>query len=151
MAEDNTGKMKDDNTSMLEAVVENSEVGKNTLDDILPMAQDGLFKAELLREKNGFHEINGEAHMCLAAAGEQAKGQTPMAKMNVKLGIGMKTIADKSTRNLAEMLAEGCGQGVMDCLKSQKDYPNATPGAKKLMQKLQDFEQDNMVKMGEFF
>jgi hypothetical protein len=150
MAQDNTGKMKDDNVSMLEAVVENTELGKNTLEQMIPMAQDGEFKAELLREKLGFHEINQEAHMCLAAGGEEAKGQSSIAKMNVKMGISMKTLTDKSTRNLAEMLAEGSGQGVMDCLKSQKDYPEATPGAKKIMQKLQDFEQDNMVKLGQF-
>lgn len=140
----------EDNINMLNAVVENTEVGKNTLEQILPMAENGLFKAELLAERNTFHAINDEAHLCLAAAGEQAKGQTPMAKMNVKMGIGMKTITDRSTRNLAEMLAEGCGQGVIDCIKSQKDYTDATPGAKKLMQRLQDFEQQSMVKMGEF-
>ena len=46
-----------------------------------------------------------------------------MAKLNTKMGISMKTMTDKSTRNLAEMLSEGTSQGVMDCIKSQKIIP----------------------------
>ena len=36
------------------------------------------------------------------------------------------------------MLTQGSGMGVVDCIKSQKDYPDAAPGSKRLMQKLQD-------------
>ena len=36
---------------------------------------------------------------------------------------------DKSTRNLATMLAEGSGQGVLDCKRAERDYPEASPGA----------------------
>ena len=62
----------------------------------------------------------------------------------------MKTMTDKSTRNLAEMLTQGSGMGVVDCVKSQKDYPNAAPGAKRLMQRLQEFEEDNRVRLEQF-
>ena len=72
------------------------------------------------------------------ACGGTAQGQSAMAKLNTKMGIGMKTLTDKSTRNLAEMLSEGSSQGVMDCIKSQKDYPDAAPGSKRLMQRLQE-------------
>ena len=34
---------------------------------------------------------------------------------------------DKSTRNLATMLAEGSGQGVLDCKRAETDYPQASP------------------------
>ena len=73
-----------------------------------------------------------------------------MAKLNTKMGIGMKTLTDRSTRNLAEMLSEGSSQGVMDCIKSQKDYPDAAPGSKRLMQKLQDLEEENRLKLEQF-
>ena len=73
-----------------------------------------------------------------------------MAKLNTKVSIGMKTITDKSTRNLAEILTQGSSMGVMDCIKSQKDYPDAAPGSKRLMQKLQDFEEDNRLKLEQY-
>ena len=41
---------KNDNLNLLEAVVQNTEMGKNTLEQIVPMTDDVQFKAELLRQ-----------------------------------------------------------------------------------------------------
>ena len=142
--------LKNDNLSLLEAVVQNTEMGKNTLEQIVPMTDDVQFKAELLRERNIYRELNQEAHTAIEACGGTAQGQSTMAKLNTRMGIGMKTLTDKSTRNLAEMLSEGSSQGVMDCIKSQKDYPDAAPGSKRLMQKVQDFEEDNRIRPERF-
>lgn len=142
--------LKNDNLSLLEAVVQNTEMGKNTLEQIVPMTDDVQFKAELLRERNIYRELNQEAHTAIEACGGTAQGQSAMAKLNTRMGIGMKTLTDKSTRNLAEMLSEGSSQGVMDCIKSQKDYPDAVPGSKRLMQKVQDFEEDNRIRLERF-
>jgi hypothetical protein len=142
--------LKNDNLSLLEAVVQNTEMGKNTLEQIVPMTDDVQFKAELLRERNIYRELNQEAHTAIEACGGTAQGQSAMAKLNIRMGIGMKTLTDKSTRNLAEMLSEGSSQGVMDCIKSQKDYPDAAPGSKRLMQKVQDFEEDNRIRLERF-
>lgn len=142
--------LKNDNLSLLEAVVQNTEMDKNTLEQIVPMTDDVQFKAELLRERNIYRELNQEAHTAIEACGGTAQGQSAMAKLNTRMGIGMKTLTDKSTRNLAEMLSEGSSQGVMDCIKSQKDYPDAAPGSKRLMQKVQDFEEDNRIRLERF-
>ena len=142
--------LKNDNLSLLEAVVQNTEMGKNTLEQIVPMTDDVQFKAELLRQRNVYHQLNQEAHTAIEACGGTAQGQSAMAKLNTRMGIGMKTLTDKSTRNLAEMLSEGSSQGVMDCIKSQKDYPDAAPGSKRLMQKVQDFEEDNRIRLERF-
>ena len=142
--------LKNDNLSLLEAVVQNTEMGKNTLEQIVPMTDDVQFKAELLRERNIYRELNQEAHTAIEACGGTAQGQSAMAKLNTRMGIGMRTLTNKSTRNLAEMLSEGSSQGVMDCIKSQKDYPDAAPGSKRLMQKVQDFEEDNRIRLERF-
>ena len=107
---------KNDNLNMLEAIVQNTEMEKNTHDHHEPKEED-----------------------------EQIK-----AKLNTKASVARKTITDKSTRNLAEMLTQGSGMGVVDCIKSQKDYPDAAPGSKRLMQQLQDFEEDNRLKLEQY-
>ena len=138
---------KDDNLHMLEAVVQNTEMGKNTLAQILPMTEDARFKAELIRQRSGYQELNQEAHAGLDACGGRAQGQSALAKMNTRVGIGIRTLTDRSTRNLAGMLSEGSSQGVMDCIKCQKDYPGAAPGTRRLMQRLQAFAEDNRQKL----
>ena len=102
---------KNDNLNLLEAVVQNTEMGKNTLEQIVPMTDDVQFKAELLRQRNVYHQLNQEAHTAIEACGGTAQGQSAMAKLNTKMGISMKTLTDKSTRNLAEMLTQGSGMG----------------------------------------
>ena len=95
------------NIEMLNEVVQNTEMGKNTLEELMTMTRDQALKAEMLRQQKRYRELNQEAHTALAALGQQAKGQSMMAKMNVSMGIRAKTMRDKSTRNIAEMLAEG--------------------------------------------
>ena len=54
--------------------------------------------------------------------------------------IVQNTEMGKSTRNLATMLAEGSGQGVLDFKRAETDYPQASPGAHKLMEELCAFQ-----------
>ena len=83
---------KNDNLNLLEAVVQNTEMGKNTLEQIVPMTDDVQFKAELLRQRNMYHQLNQEAHTAIEACGGTAQGQSAMAKLNTKMGIGIKTL-----------------------------------------------------------
>ena len=65
---------KNDNLNLLEAVVQNTEMGKNTLEQIVPMTEDPAFRAELLRERNLYRELNQEAHTAIEACGGTAQG-----------------------------------------------------------------------------
>ena len=129
-----------DNEKMLQEIVQNTEMGKNTLEEMMGLTHDQALKTEMLRQKNEYRRINQQAHTALDAIGAHAKGQSAAARMSVSMGIRTRTMMDKSTRNLATMLAEGSGQGVMDCKRAESDYPEASPGARKLMQELCDFQ-----------
>ena len=67
---------KNDNLNLLEAVVQNTEMGKNTLEQIVPMTEEPRFKAELLRQRNIYRELNQEAHTAITACGGTAQGQS---------------------------------------------------------------------------
>ena len=61
--------MQSDNEKMLQEIVQNTEMGKNTLEQIVPMTEDPAFRAELLRERNLYRELNQEAHTAIEACG----------------------------------------------------------------------------------
>ena len=122
--------MQSDNEKMLQEIVQNTEMGKNTLDELMSLTHDQKLKDEMLRQKREYRRIN-EAH-----------GQSAAARMSVSMGIRTRTMMDKSTRNLATMLAEGSGQGVLDCKRAERDYPEASPGAFKLCHELGAFQSD---------
>jgi len=108
MSENENEQKTGDNEAMLQEIVQNTEMGKNTLDEMMSLTR--------------------------------AKGQSAAARMSVSMGIRTRTMLDKSTRTLATMLAEGSGQGVLDCKRAETDYPQASPGAHKLMEELCSFQ-----------
>ena len=126
MPENQNMQKTSDNEAMLQEIVQNTEMGKNTLDELMGLTYD--------------QSLNQQAHTALDAIGAQAKGQSAAARMSVSMGIRTRTMLDKSTRNLATMLAEGSGQGVLDCKRAETDYPQASPGAHKLMEELCAFQ-----------
>ena len=130
-----------DNEAMLQEIVQNTELGKNTLDEMMTLTRDQQLKNEMLRQKREYRRLNQAAHTALDAIGAQAKGQSAAARMGVSMGIRTRTMMDKSTRNLATMLAEGSGQGVMDCKRAETDSPQASPGARRLMRELCAFQE----------
>ena len=120
--------MQSDNEKMLQEIVQNTEMGKNTLDELISLTHDQRLKDEMMRQKREYRRINQAAHTALDAIGAEAHGQSAAARMSVSMGIRTRTMMDKSTRNLATMLAEGSGQGVLDCKRAEKDYPTASRG-----------------------
>lgn len=143
-------KQQGDNNALLEAILENAEMGEKTLEQILPMTQPGLFCAELQRQHKFYHDMAGQAELCLTAAGAEPKGQSVLARVNTRLGITMKTLKDKSTRNLAQMLSQGSYQGVLDCRKCETDFADAAPGTKKLLAQLEDFQQQACTQLEQY-
>ena len=130
MPENQNMQKTSDNEAMLQEIVQNTEMGKNTLDELMGLTYDQKLKDEMMRQKNEYRRLNQQAHTALDAIGAQAKGQSAAARMSVSMG----------TRNLATMLAEGSGQGVLDCKRAETDYPQASPGAHKLMEELCAFQ-----------
>ena len=145
-----TEQMQNDNESMLQEVVQNTEMGKNTLEELMGLTHDQALKTEMLRQRNEYRRLNQQAHTALDAIGRPAKGQSAATRMSVSMGIRTRTMLDKSTRNLATMLAEGSSQGVLDCKRAESDYPLASPGAHKLMQELCDFQTQAEITWREF-
>lgn len=130
-----------DNEAVLNQVVRNTEMGKNTTAQLIDITQDRQMKASLLNQQRQFRKLNQQAHTALAACGAQGHGQSKMAKAAANMGIMTKTLTDKSNRNLADMMIQGANQGVLDCEKARRDHPHASTGAMQMLDELQQFEQ----------
>ena len=67
--------MQSDNEKMLQEIVQNTEMGKNTLDELMSLTHDQKLKDEMLRQKREYRRINQAAHTALDAIGAEAHGQ----------------------------------------------------------------------------
>lgn len=139
-----------DNEAVLNEIVRNTEMGKNSLDQLIDVTDDRQLKASLLAQQQEYRRINQEAHAAMAACGGESQGQSTAAKLMAKMGIWTETLTDRSTRNLADMVIQGANQGVMDCEKARKDHPCASTGVLGLLNELQQFEERTAHQMRDY-
>lgn len=132
--------MEKQTTALLNEVAKNAEMGKNTIRQLLGIAEDERLKEHLHRQLATYEDLSKRAHAMLAVAGEAPEGQGAFVKLNAKMGVAMQTAADRSPRKIAEMLIEGSNVGVTDLTKALRDAPAAGPGAVALAQRLQHAE-----------
>lgn len=132
--------MDKETVTLLNEVVKNTEMGKNTVNQLLDETEDERLLQHLHTQLDTYEDLSRRAHAMLAVDGEEARGAGPMAKMGAKMGITMQTMGDHSTRQIAKMLREGACVGVSDITIALKDAPHANPGAVALAERLQDAE-----------
>ena len=73
MPENQNMQKTSDNEAMLQEIVQNTEMGKNTLDELMGLTYDQKLKDEMMRQKNEYRRLNQQAHTALDAIGAQAK------------------------------------------------------------------------------
>ena len=71
-----------DNQAVLNEIVRNTEMGKNTLDELMGLTHDQRLKDEMMRQKREYRRINQAAHTALDAISAQAHGQSAAARMS---------------------------------------------------------------------
>ena len=64
-----TNRSQADNEAMLQEVVQNTELGKNTLEEIMGLTHDQALKDEMMRQRNAYRRLNQKAHTALDAIG----------------------------------------------------------------------------------
>lgn len=139
-----------DDISLLNAVLKNTEMGTSTLDQIMDVTDNQAFRSSLAIQKQGFARLDAEARAALARMGATPEKQSALAKMGTAVAIAGKTITDRSTRHLADMLIQGSGMGTVDCVKALRDNPRASAEAQGIAQRLQQFEERNVEELKSF-
>lgn len=140
----------DGNTELLNYVYQNSQMGVETIDQLLDIIEDGAFKKQLTSQKGEYREINEEAEKLLNENGYDEKGISAFDKIRSYLMINIQTLADKSTSHVAEMMLTGSNMGIINAIRNIKKYDDADKNILNLMKKLLRFEENNMEKLKEF-
>ncbi len=140
----------DDDISLLNAIIKNTEMGTASLEQIIDTADNEAFKSSLQIQQKGFSQLDKEARQALAMRGTQPQGKGMLAKLGTTVSIAGKTLADNSTRHLADMLIQGNNMGTTDCVKALRDNPRASSEVQHLAKRLQEFEERNTQELQEF-
>ena len=139
------------NEELLNFVYQNSQMGIDTLKQLLEISKDENFNKYLKGQGRGYLELHKKAIEFLYENGTDEKGLSMLEKMKTYWMINIQTINDKSTSHIAEMLITGSTMGINEAVKKIHDYEET---AKKeyvdLMRRLQKFEEGNIERLKEF-
>ena len=136
---------KNYNAELLNFVYQNSQMGVDTITQLLEIAQDGDFKDHLHAQLKEYRQIHDKAAQMLEANGFTEEGLTAFEKIRTYLMINFQTLSDDSTSHIAEMLRVGSNMGGIDAIKNIRKYKDvAEADILELMEHLKKFEENNV-------
>lgn len=138
------------NAELLNFIYQNSQMGVNTLKQLLDISEDEAFKKQLDLQYNGYLEIHQAAKEMLHKNGLDERGLSKLERIRTYLMLNMETLTDKSSSHIAEMLIIGSNMGVINAVKNLKKYNEAEEDIKRLMERLLKFEENNIQQLKEF-
>lgn len=135
---------------MLNFIYQNSQMGVETLNQLIPMIDNEAFKKRIEAQLREYEQIHQEAKKLLNRHGYDEKGIGALEKIMAYLMIDMKTLMDKSSSHIAEMLIQGSNMGIIDAVKRIKQYEkDAEKEVTALMKRLLKFEENNVERLKE--
>lgn len=139
------------NAELLNYVYQNSQMGVDTLQQLIGMTDDNVLKEYLEKQLEGYEKFHSEARKLLKQNGFDEKGLNTFEKIRTYLMVNMQTMTDTSSSHIAKMLIQGSSMGVTEAIKNIRQYENGVEkNVGKLMEDLKDYEEKNIEKLKEF-
>jgi len=138
------------NAEFLNFIYQNSQMGVDTINQLIGITDSENFKKLLLSQYNEYNEIHSIAKQKLNENGFDEKGISTLDKVKTYIMLNMQTLNDNSVSHIAEMLIIGSNMGVINAVKNLKKYKDAEPDIKRLMERLLEFEEDNIQQLKNF-
>lgn len=138
------------NAELLNFVYQNSQMGIDTIGQLIDITEDNEFREFLKKQKADYEEFHEKARDMLNENGFDEKGISLFEKIRTYLMINFQTLTDKSTQHIAQMLIIGSNMGVTEAIQDLNKYKEAEKDIIKLMEKLKDYEEKNIEKLKEF-
>lgn len=138
------------NAELLNFVYQNSQMGVDTLQQLMDITEDQAFKQQLQTQYQQYDEVHRAAKKMLNDNGYDEKGIGALEKIRTYLMINMQTLTDKSPSHIAQMLMVGSNMGVINAIKNLKHYPNSEPQITGLMDRLLKIEENNVQQLKQY-
>lgn len=138
------------NVELLNFIYQNTEMGVNTIKQLLDICNDTKFNHHLQSQYKEYAAIHKTAKDLLLQNDCDEKGINAFDKLKTYLMINMQTLTDKSPSHIAEMMMVGSTMGVVQALRSIRKYHNAEPNILDLMKRLLTLEENNISELKQF-
>lgn len=139
------------NAEFLNYVYQNSQMGVDTLQQLLELTDSKEFKTVLTQQLQGYEKFHNEARTILNENGFDEKGLNMFEKIRTYLMVNLQLLSDNSVSRIAKMLIQGSSMGITQAVEKLNRYgQEVEKDARRLMTELKDFEEKNVEKLKEF-
>ena len=112
------------NVEFLNYIYQNSQMGVDTLEQLMDITEDEKLQAQLEKQLEGYRKFHSEAREILNRNGYDEKGLGTFEKIRTYLMVNLQTLADDSTSHIAKMLIQGSSMGITEAVKKLHQYEN---------------------------
>ena len=141
---------ENENITLLNFVYQNSQMGVNTINQLLGIIEGEDFKRHMEAQLEEYRKINTAAKARLNKFVTDEKGLNAYEKVRTYLMIDMQTLTDKTPSHIAEMMIVGSTMGVVKAIRDVHKCNGADENVIALMQKLCGIEEENITQLKKF-
>ena len=129
---------------LLNYIYQNSQMGKDTLQQLIEISKNEEFKKMLSSQFKEYKMINDKTNEIITKHSKEPKEINALTKASTYISINLKTLADQTPSHISEMLIQGSTMGIIDITKKIKEYSTADKEILALANNLLEFEQRNV-------
>lgn len=138
------------NKEMLNYIYQNSQMGVNTIEQLVKISEDSKFKEYLDSQLKEYKEINQKTLDIIESMGFEEKGIGTFGEISTYMMINMKTLMDKSSSHIAEMMINGSTMGIIQATRALKNHGDTDKKIVALMERLIETEENNFQQLKKF-
>lgn len=128
---------------ILGSVYRNAEMAYEASGDVLRRCPNRKLAGEINAQRERYREVAAQTRSEIVRRGGVPKDYPEYAKMMSKMGIAMRTMNDRSSKNIASLMIRGTTMGIIDMQhsvnRSHQAEGKIRSDAQQLLQREQDF------------
>lgn len=134
-------------TELLQYIHETAEMGIQGLKSLEGQVRDPGLRQALAQQTEEYRDISAAAGKLLRESGAEPKDPSLMARVSSEVMSTVKTLADPSASNIAEMVIQGNTMGITKGTRHLNDYAGNDRQVRQLAEKLLRTEEANVAQM----
>ena len=138
------------NIELLQYVHETAAMGILGLENVEDQVRDDRLRRAIGQQAAEYRDIADQARRMLREKGAEPKDPGLMARVSSEVMSTVKTLADPSASNIAEMVIQGNTMGITKGTRHLNDYAGDDRDARALAEKLLHTEEANVEQMKGF-
>ena len=136
---------------ILSSVLKTTQMGQVGIRSVLDTTLNPELRQALVQQLKEYDGIETEAHNIASQRGWELKELDSAVRMMSNMVCRMKLTGADATSKISEMMIQGSSMGITEAVKKLHQYENdVEKDIKKLMERLQEFEEENVEKLKEF-